>query len=408
MPRDGRPDTHLRVCASTDMVEDVLDRLPVSAEPERTRYAAVGRALADPKRLCVLESLAIGELSVGDLSDPGRLPGAQHEPASRGAAQCRPRDHPARRQHGLLPPRGPAGPRGLSTHPGHRPLRASHSEGTGPHGRDQGRHGRDIRGARPQAERPVVVDFWAAWCGPCKMVAPEMEKLAKKYDGAVDVVKVDVDANPGLSQAFNILSIPDDRLLQAGRAAAGRRRLPTARAARADLRPRRVRPRRRRLTSPPSPTPTPVTDRGRSIPGSVARTEASMSRRQPGDGTVGGVVVELGRCERDPAWPAAATARRRASGRRRRRRPGRARIPRERPSAATTANGRPSRDHVVAPSAAEPGLDVVRAVRRRRRGSPPGSTGDPDRRQDRGEVVAMSLVVARRLVIDEALSAPRS
>jgi thioredoxin 1 len=57
-------------------------------------------------------------------------------------------------------------------------------------------------------ERPVVVDFWAAWCGPCKMVAPEMEKLATKYAGAVDVVKVDVDANPALSQAFNIMSIP--------------------------------------------------------------------------------------------------------------------------------------------------------------------------------------------------------
>ena len=53
-----------------------------------------------------------------------------------------------------------------------------------------------------------MVDFWAAWCGPCKMVAPEMEKLAAKYDGTVDVVKVDVDANPRLSQAFNILSIP--------------------------------------------------------------------------------------------------------------------------------------------------------------------------------------------------------
>ena len=58
------------------------------------------------------------------------------------------------------------------------------------------------------AERPVVVDFWAAWCGPCKMVAPEMEKLAAKYDGIVDVVKVDVDANPRLSQAFGIMSIP--------------------------------------------------------------------------------------------------------------------------------------------------------------------------------------------------------
>src|SRR6185369_8809430 len=66
-------------------------------------------------------------------------------------------------------------------------------------------------------DKPVLVDFWASWCGPCKMVAPEMEKLAAKYDGSVDVVKVDVDANPGLSRAFNILSIPTIAFFQPGK-----------------------------------------------------------------------------------------------------------------------------------------------------------------------------------------------
>jgi thioredoxin len=68
---------------------------------------------------------------------------------------------------------------------------------------------------------PVVVDFWAAWCGPCRMVAPEMEKLQEKYGSSVQVVKVDVDANPMLSQAFNIMSIPTIAFFRPGTDASG-------------------------------------------------------------------------------------------------------------------------------------------------------------------------------------------
>jgi thioredoxin 1 len=59
-----------------------------------------------------------------------------------------------------------------------------------------------------QNDKPVVVAFWAAWCGPCRMVAPEIDKLATKYDGSVDVVKVDVDASPQTAMRYGIMSIP--------------------------------------------------------------------------------------------------------------------------------------------------------------------------------------------------------
>jgi len=63
-------------------------------------------------------------------------------------------------------------------------------------------------------DKPVLVDFWAEWCGPCRMVAPILEKLAAEYAGKVRIAKVDVDANPGLSQAFRIMSIPTIMLIK--------------------------------------------------------------------------------------------------------------------------------------------------------------------------------------------------
>jgi thioredoxin 1 len=65
------------------------------------------------------------------------------------------------------------------------------------------------------AERPVVVDFWAAWCGPCKTAGQALERLADKYEGIVDFVKLDVDANPAISQALQIMNLPTIVLFRA-------------------------------------------------------------------------------------------------------------------------------------------------------------------------------------------------
>ncbi|ACM24830.1 thioredoxin [Agrobacterium sp. SHOUNA12C] len=70
-----------------------------------------------------------------------------------------------------------------------------------------------------QSAEPVIVDFWAEWCGPCKMIAPSLEELSEQFEGKVKVAKLNIDENPELAAQFGVRSIPTLAMFKAGEVA---------------------------------------------------------------------------------------------------------------------------------------------------------------------------------------------
>jgi thioredoxin 1 len=67
-----------------------------------------------------------------------------------------------------------------------------------------------------KSDKPVLVDYWAEWCGPCRMVAPVLEEIAAEYAEKIDVVKLNIDENPAVAQRYGILQIPTLNVFSGG------------------------------------------------------------------------------------------------------------------------------------------------------------------------------------------------